>query len=440
MRIADTYNGAPVTEIGGRAFYNNRRIVSVVIPEGITTIGYNAFSSSLSKIYITNLTAWCKISGLGNMGGKKELYLNYKPITQLIIPNDVTTIGSSAFSGCSSLMSVEIPNSVTTIGSSAFYNCKSLTSVKIPNSVTTIGNDAFYGCNLTDVYMEDLTAWCKVDGLEGLIWFDTSEPGIEKVKSSSKNLYLNDRLVTQLIIPDDVAVINSYAFCGFSSIVSVEIPKGVATIGDHSFAWSSKLINVKMPDRIKTIEESAFKGCSSLASIEIPNGVTTIGESTFNGCSSLTSIEIPNSITSIVSGAFANCDKLQYKEYGNAQYLGNKDNEYVALIGVVNKNYSSYTIHENTKVIVGGAFRMCGRMTEIIIPQNVISICNEAFYLCGSLKKVYYKGTDSDWKNITIEDDNSALLNADRYYYSETQPSDTQNKYWHFVDGEIVEW
>ena len=161
--------------------------------------------------------------------------------------------------------------------------------------------------------------------------------------------------------------------------------------------------------------------------------------------------------------AFSGCNKLQFKEYGNAKYLGNKDNEYFALIEATNKNYSTYTIHENTKIVAGAVFSECTRMTEIVIPQNVISICNyafygceslnkivisssiatigeSAFYRCSSLEKVYYTGTKLDLTNVKIGGENNYLIAASRYYYSETQPTDTGDKYWHFVDGETVEW
>ena len=111
VRIADTYNGAPVTEITGSAF-KNKNIESVVIPEGVTTIGSSAFESCGS-------------------------------LTSIEIPSGVTTIENRTFWLCSRLTSVEIPSSVTTIGIMAFYYCSSLTNIEIPNSVTTISWGAF---------------------------------------------------------------------------------------------------------------------------------------------------------------------------------------------------------------------------------------------------------------------------------------------------------
>ena len=175
-----------VTSIGRQAFYSCTGLTSITIGSGVTSWGQNAFNgcTSLTTVHISDLAAWCNISfdygGASPLAYAHNLYLNGELVTDLIIPNSVTSIGnafqgfsgltsvtipnsvtsigSGAFSGCSGLTSVTIGNSVTSIGKSAFYNCSSLTSVTIGNNVTSIGDYAFYQCSsLTSVTCNAIT-------------------------------------------------------------------------------------------------------------------------------------------------------------------------------------------------------------------------------------------------------------------------------------------
>ena len=133
-----------VTSIGKYAFYDCRSLTSVTIPNSVTSIGAYAFEdcSGLTSVTIPN-----SVKSIGS-----QAFSGCSSLTSVTIPNSVTSIGNSAFSDCTGLTSVTIPGSVTSIGYCAFYSCTSLTSVTIPNSVTSIGEGAFWGCTgLTSV-------------------------------------------------------------------------------------------------------------------------------------------------------------------------------------------------------------------------------------------------------------------------------------------------
>ncbi len=151
-----------VTEIGEAAFAVCTNLTSITIPHSVTEINVGAFNgcTSLTGVYITDISAWCKINfGVSDLSGNSNplywahnLYLKGELVRELVIPDGVTSIADYAFYGCESLTSVTIPNSVTSIGTDAFYNCTNLTCVAIGNGLTTINAGAFSTCtNLSEV-------------------------------------------------------------------------------------------------------------------------------------------------------------------------------------------------------------------------------------------------------------------------------------------------
>ncbi len=291
---------------------------SVIIPESVT---YEGKTYSVTSI---GLSAFYGCSGL----------------TSITIPNSVTSIGNKAFWSCFGLTSITIPNSVTSFGSDAFYGCSGLTSITIPNSVTSIGYRAFQDCSgLTSIVVESTNTV-----------FDSRNDCNAIIETATNTLVAGCKNTT---IPSSVASIGIYAFAGCSGLTSITIPNSVTSIGYYAFKDCSGLTSIFIPNGVYSIGNNAFYGCSGLTSITIPNSVTSIGGFTFHGCSGLTSIIIPNSVTSIGDHAFYGCSGL-----------------------------TSIIIPNSVTRIEDSAFSRCSSLTSVTISESVTSIGKEIFQSC----------------------------------------------------------
>ena len=291
---------------------------------------------------------------------------------------------------------ITFDNEVTRIGEQAFYDCATLTSISIPSTISEMNKNAFSGCkNLKRVDISDLSAWCRI----AFKYSTVSSP-----LYNSADLYLNGEILTDLVIPSDITVLNFGAFYGCTSLKSVTIPSHVTSIGKSAFCKCTSLTNVTMENGVTTLGDSVFANCSGLAEITIPQSVTKIGVNTFSS-TSLKSVTIPNSVTSIGEGAFSRCDSLE-KFYGK---FASADNCCLIVDGVFHTfaagcGKTEYTIPAGITAIGGRAFYYCQSLTSVTIPDSVTSIGNNAFYYCTSL-------TD-----ITIPDSVTSIGNYAFYY------------------------
>ena len=318
--------------ICNKAFWGCYDLISVTIPDSVTSIGYGAFCGCYDLISVT-------------------------------IPDSVTSIGKSAFWGCYDLTSVTIPNSVTSIGKSAFWDCSGLTSVTIPNSVTSIGDEAFAGCRgiTHPIIVNDMFVFLP-KGYEG----HYSIP--ENISKIIGGAFSGCRGLTSVTIPNSVTSIGHYAFSGCSGLTSVTIPNSVTSIGEGAFNNCSGITHTiivndmfvflpkrfeghySIPEKISIIIGGAFYGCSGLTSVTIPDSVTSIGDWAFSGCSGLTSVTIPNSVKSIGYSAFKYCSGL-----------------------------TSVTIPNSVTSIGEWAFSGCKSLISISIPDSVKSMGKSVF-------------------------------------------------------------
>ena len=270
----------------------------------------------------TSATGTLTIQGLGAM--KDYYYVSDVPwfsyrssIKTVVINEGVTSIGSNAFNAYSGLTSVSIPNSVTIIEKNAFYSCFGLASITIPNSVTSIRNYAFSYCSgLTSITFGNNLAsigYYAFSGCSGL----TTVTIPNSVTNIGYSAFKDCSALNSITIPNSVTNIANSVFEGCSNLTSIEISNSVTSIGGYAFYGCSGLTSVTIGNSVTSIGEKAFYGCSGLTSITIPNSVTYVGIGAFSGCSGLPSIIFPNSVTSIGEGAFRNCSGLTFVTIGN---------------------------------------------------------------------------------------------------------------------------
>ena len=310
---------------------------------------------------------------------------------------------------------------VTAISMYAFSGHSDLASITIPSTIQSIGEGAFFECNgLKKVYVSSIEDWCKID----FSYSDSDADADANPLSIGADLYVDNKLVTDVTIPDGVKSIGKYAFYGYSSLKSISFPSSIRSIGESAFFdcpnldevyatniedwckikfedtfsnpinYGSKIYidgelatDITIPKGITKICDYAFVNCDTITNVVIPNSVISIGDSAFNCCSNLKNISIPNSVVNIGKGAFSSCFNLEKVE-----------------------------IPDGIKIIKDYTFTSCEKLNTIIIPQSVKKIGYLAFDSDRNLSNVLFKGSKSQWNSIDFTDGNTNLVESVIHY------------------------
>lgn len=344
-----------VIGIESEAFCRCTGLISVSIPDGVTSIGQRAF------VQCTQLSS-------------------------VTIPNSVITIGGSAFLGCTQLTSITIPNSIKVIESQTFYDCSQLTSISIPNSVTTIRKYSFSNClNLTKVYIGKNLSYCEnasfyhCPNLESIVvdkenvFFNDGKGSNCVIKSSDNSLVIG---CIKTVIPNTVKAIAPYAFSGCSNLVSINIPSSVYYISTGAFGDCTNLKSITLHEGLGCIENSAFSNCSKMTEISIPKSVWYIGQQAFFACDQLQKVIIPD----IAAWCNINFD---------GSYDGTNPIDYAHHIySDENTEIKHLVIPDEVNEIKGYAFRNCTGLQSVVIPGGTVGY--EAFLGCTGLESVTF--------------------------------------------------
>lgn len=331
-----------VTTIGTRAFMNCSALTSLEVPDNVVTIGISAFAnctsltsvkigrgvaviglafsnpflgcSSLESVIVDSNNATFDSRDNCNAIIVTETNVLLTGCKNTVIPSTVTSIGSSAFFGCSGLTSIEVPSSVTSIGGSAFCYCSGLTEITLNEGLNDIRSFAFDYCsNLKSIHIPAsvtviVTPFSAISSMEtitvaeGNTVYDSRDNCNAIIKTATNTLFMGCKTT---VIPNTVTAIGSNAFIENSELENIAIPEGVTTIGSGAFEKCSKLDNVILPSTLTSIGEGSFSLCKALNSIVIPKSVASIKLRAFYDCANLTSVTFLGSATSIGDHAFS---------------------------------------------------------------------------------------------------------------------------------------
>ncbi len=335
-----------ITEIHDYTFYNFSKLTTVTLDKSVTTIGKDAFygCNSLNRVnYTGTIEDWCKVS-----------FSNLYSDPMFKATHFYTLNGEGEYV---EVTEITIPDTITTINAYTFYNFSALTTLTMGPSVDSIGSKAFYGCKSlkTVNYTGDIEDWCNIAFTDS-----TSTP----MSYASKFMILTDaeqntyEEVTEIVIPNTVTAIGNYQFAGFERITNVTLNNIVTKIGDYAFQNCTSLTAFNT-NNVQTIGKYAFAGDVNLSDLTITNTVTKIDDYAFSGDVNLQEVVLGRNVTTIGKEAFANCS-----------------------------NITTLTLNENLETIGDYAFSECINITSVVIPDSVTTIGEYAFYHCTAVEEL----------------------------------------------------
>ena len=428
--------GNGITSISAYAFYRCSGITNITMPVSSYPNSSTTFSgcTNINFVTLTKGMGWAKdyVPGSSLESPKYTPWgqssQNANGIT-VVIEDGVQEIGDYTFSACAALTGeLVIPDSVETIGQGAFASGNKLTSVTIGSGITSIGDSAFMSCkNLKTIYVAKpygsisgapwrgvannsdaifcTVIWSDsiVDADTGLVYCETGD------YMAVTGFYDPNNTITSIEIPTvyqgkSVISIGEAAFRNCSKLTDeLVIPDSVETIGSYAFRNCSKLTSIAVGNNVTLISSYAFYNCTGLTGeLVIPDSVETIGDRAFS-CSygyslGITSVTIGNGVTSIGDSAFGYCEKLR-TIYINEPFNSVDGAPWGAQYGcaviwndsIVDADTGLVYHEDGDHMIVTGLYNPDNTITSVEIPsvylgKPVVSIDNEAFYNCKSLK------------------------------------------------------
>ncbi len=405
---------------------------------------YN-YGSTLANIYgYTGNSEYVKIpskiNGYTITGINRQAFKNNKKLKGIIIPDTVTYVEDSLFSGCISLTDVDLGKGITVITNGMFYNCKNLESLTIPEQIERFydrysytGNSSdkpFEGCvNLKNIYFKakdiSLVRYLSLPSLTNIVIGSTVESLPDRAFSGYKYLenvtFENGLLVLpnecfknctglkSITLPDSMMSVGKSAFENCYNIKSVTFSENLNTIADSAFKGCSSIENLSFNKNLREIGNNAFEECSSVKNVTFNDSLNTIGESAFANCSSVEKVDLPESVSSVGKDVFEGCKAIKNITLSSKLNYVND--------GVFSgcSSLESVDLPDNISEIGANSFADCTNLKNIRFGKNLIHIDSYAFSGCSSLKSIEFPaGLQYIWSKAFIDCTNlsSVKLNS----------------------------
>jgi len=396
-----------VTYLGREAFSYCENLTKITLPEGLECIEYSLFSNCTAltevnipaNVSIVRAYAFSGCTALEAINAAPENKSFFSNDGMLFsrdgilvccpaskenisaFPEDIHTIGTTAFSGCKLIESIAVPEGVTSIEANAFSGCEALKEITLPSTLTNLDAAAISYCPALNAVNTNGGSFRSVDGvlfsgdMKTLICFPANRAG-------------------SYTVPAGVTAIGDNAFMGCKNLTDITLPEGLASIGDQAFHSCSALKSIVMPDSVTSLGNSAFYFCEALEKVVLSKGLTFLPREVFTYCESLTAIDLHEGITSIGYDAFA---YGPLKSIVMPSTLETIDTS--AFYGC--SELTEVVLNEGLKTIESGVFGGCGSLTELTIPNSVEAIGDISFNSCNITITAPH---DASYYNYTTED------------------------------------
>ena len=359
-------------------YSRSAEIKKIVVEDGVTKIPQNFVNSTYTNL--TEVEIADTVTSIGS-----SAFSGCTKLTSIDLGEGVESIGASAFSGCTKLTSVDIPDSMKTIGDSAFSGCTSLEAIDLGEGVESIGTSAFDGCSR----LESVDVPGSVNSIGNKAFANCTS--LEEARFDNKNLMtsLPDGIfqgcsaLSSVLLPQDLQTMGSSAFSGCAALEKIDLPRALKTIGDGAFQNCSSLAQADLPANLEKIGANAFSGCAALEEVSFPKKLSSIGNEAYKGCASLAMVTVPNNVKELGDGVFQDCTGLEAASL--------KDMNIDVLPANTFSGCTSMTELQLPKSItqIGeAAFNGCTSMTEFDLPDGITVIGEEAFKGCTAMTEI----------------------------------------------------